>query len=69
MEARNLGAIFQLTGKTPDKVVFSAGASKSAHRSQIMANALGLPVVMPVAKEATALGTELHAHFVEAAGN
>lgn len=73
--ARNLGSIFQLTDRTPDKVVFAAGASKSAHWSQILANAIGLPVVTPVVKEATALGcaaaaaigTGLHADFVEAA--
>lgn len=54
--ARNLAAIFQLSGRTPDKIVFAAGASKSAHWSQILSNATGLPVVTPVVKEATALG-------------
>lgn len=54
--ARNLEAIFRLSGKRPDKIVFAAGASKSAHWSQILASATGLPVVTPVVKEATALG-------------
>ena len=54
--ARNLSAIFALSGKTPDKIIFAAGASKSAHWSQILSDATGLPVVTPVVKEATALG-------------
>lgn len=75
--ARNLSAIFKLSGKTPDKIVFAAGASKSAHWSQILANATGLPVVTPVVKEATALGCAaaaaigigLRRNFVEAAAS
>ncbi|MDQ0323205.1 sugar (pentulose or hexulose) kinase [Pararhizobium capsulatum DSM 1112] len=54
--ARNLAAIFKLSGKTPDKIVFAAGAAKSAHWAQILSDATGLPVVTPVVKEATALG-------------
>uniref|UniRef100_UPI0025D7DAEC autoinducer-2 kinase n=1 Tax=uncultured Nitratireductor sp. TaxID=520953 RepID=UPI0025D7DAEC len=54
--ARNLDAIFTLAGKTPAKIVFAAGASKSAHWAQILSSATGLPVVTPVVKEATALG-------------
>lgn len=73
--ARNLSAIFKLSGKTPDKIVFAAGASKSAHWSQILSDATGLPVVTPVVKEATALGCAaaaaigigLRRDFVEAA--
>lgn len=72
--ARNLAAIFRLSGITPDKVVFAAGASKSAHWSQILADAIGIPVVTPVIKEATALGCAaaasigvgINAGFVEA---
>ncbi len=75
--ARNLSAIFKLSGKTPDKIVFAAGASKSAHWSQILADATGLPVVTPVVKEATALGCAaaaaigigLRRNFVEAAAS
>lgn len=73
--ARNLAAIFKLSGRTPDKIVFAAGASKSAHWSQILSSATGLPVVTPVVKEATALGCAaaaaigigLRRDFVEAA--
>ncbi|EKF43247.1 autoinducer-2 (AI-2) kinase [Nitratireductor indicus C115] len=73
--ARNLSAIFKLSGKTPEKIVFAAGASKSAHWSQILSSATGLPVVTPVVKEATALGCAvaaatgigLYRDFVEAA--
>ncbi|MDO9418633.1 autoinducer-2 kinase [Pararhizobium sp.] len=54
--ARNLSAIFRLSGKTPDKIVFAAGAAKSPHWAQILSDATGLPVVTPVVKEATALG-------------
>ena len=54
--ARNLDAIFKLSGRTPEKIVFAAGASKSARWSQILSSATGLPVVTPVVKEATALG-------------
>lgn len=75
--SRNLSAIFKLSDKTPDKIVFAAGASKSAHWSQILANATGLPVVTPVVKEATALGCAaaaaigigLRRNFVEAAAS
>lgn len=54
--ARNLSEIFKLSGKTPDKIIFAAGAAKSAHWTQILSSATGLPVVTPVVKEATALG-------------
>ena len=49
------------TGKRPEKIVFAGGASKSALWSQIMADALGLPVEVPVVKEASALGTAMMA--------
>lgn len=73
--ARNLSSIFPLTGRTPDKIIFAAGASKSAHWSQILSDATGLPVVTPVVKEATALGCAaaaaigigLHRDFADAA--
>ncbi|MFI5407721.1 autoinducer-2 kinase [Kaistia sp. UC242_56] len=54
--ARNLSAIFKLSGVTPKQIVFAAGAAKSAHWAQILSSATGLPVVTPVVKEATALG-------------
>ncbi|WP_174801288.1 autoinducer-2 kinase [Martelella limonii] len=54
--ARNLSRIFTLSGITPDKIVFAAGAAKSAHWAQILSSATGIPVVTPVVKEATAFG-------------
>lgn len=53
---RNLQAVFELTGRRPDRIVFAGGASKSAHWSQILADVTGLPVVTPRVKEATAQG-------------
>ncbi len=75
--ARNLAAIFKLSGKTPDKIVFAAGAARSAHWAQILSDATGLPVVTPVVKEATALGCAaaagigagLHRDFVDTAAH
>ncbi|MCX5512580.1 autoinducer-2 kinase [Kaistia algarum] len=54
--ARNLAAIFRLSGLAPTQIVFAAGAAKSAHWAQILSSATGLPVVTPVVKEATAMG-------------
>lgn len=75
--ARNLASIFELTGKNPEKIVFAAGAAKSAHWAQILSDATGLPVVTPVVKEATALGCAaaaaigagLHHNFTEITDN
>jgi autoinducer 2 (AI-2) kinase len=49
------------TGGRPEKVVFAGGASKSVLWSQILADALGIPVEVPVVKEATALGAAIMA--------
>jgi autoinducer 2 (AI-2) kinase len=51
--------VAQATGKEPEKIVFAGGASKSALWSQILADVLGVPVQVPVVKEATALGAAL----------
>ena len=51
----------QATGNWPLKIVFAGGASKSALWSQIMADVLGIPVEVPVVKEATALGAAIMA--------
>jgi len=53
---RNLQAVFELTGKRPERLVFAGGASKSPHWAQILADVTGLEVVTPKVKEATALG-------------
>ncbi|MGV8831579.1 MAG: autoinducer-2 kinase [Devosia sp.] len=75
VSARNLEAIFSLSGARPDCIVFAAGAAKSAHWAQMLADVTGLPVVTPKVKEATALGcaaaaaigTGRFGSFVEAA--
>ncbi|MGI6440040.1 MAG: FGGY-family carbohydrate kinase [Sphaerochaetaceae bacterium] len=41
------------------EVVFGGGASKSRVWSQILADVLGIPVKVPVVKEASALGTAM----------
>jgi autoinducer 2 (AI-2) kinase len=47
------------TGNRPEKIVFAGGASKSALWPQIVSDVLGIPVEVPVVKEATALGAAL----------
>ncbi|RUT28858.1 autoinducer-2 kinase [Arsenicitalea aurantiaca] len=54
--ARNLDAIFTLSGRRPERIVFAAGAAKSPHWAQMLATVTGLPVVTPRVKEATAMG-------------
>ena len=49
----------EATGKRPEKIVFAGGASKSSLWPQILANVLGVPVEVPVVKEATALGAAI----------
>ncbi|WP_226551372.1 autoinducer-2 kinase [Celeribacter naphthalenivorans] len=58
---RNLKAVFELSGKQPERIVFAGGASKSAHWAQILADVTGLPVVTPKVKEATAQGCAIAA--------
>lgn len=49
----------EATGHAPDEVVFASGASKGDVWCQIVADVLGLPVRVPVVKEATALGAAI----------
>lgn len=58
---RNLQAVFALSGKHPDRIVFAGGAARSAHWAQILADVTGLPVVTPKVKEATAQGCAIAA--------
>ena len=51
----------EATGKKPDKIVFAGGAAKSSLWPQILADVLGIPVDVPVVKEATALGAAIMA--------
>lgn len=49
----------EATGHMPSEVVFAGGASKSPLWCRILADVLGLPVKVPVVKEATALGAAI----------
>ena len=51
------------TGNIPKEVVFANGASKSDLWCQIVADVLGLPVKVPVVKEASALGAAIIAGY------
>ncbi|GHV94366.1 autoinducer-2 kinase [Spirochaetia bacterium] len=55
----HLRLVEKVTGNRPKKIVFAGGASKSALWSQILTDVLGIPVEVPVVKEATALGAAL----------
>lgn len=55
----NMDLVASVTGKTPQEIIFASGASKSPLWCQIMADVLGLPVRVPVVKEATALGAAI----------
>lgn len=49
----------EVTGKIPEKIVFASGASKSPQWCQMLSDVLGLPIQVPVVKEATALGAAI----------
>lgn len=51
----------EATGHMPSEIVFAGGASKGPLWCQILADVLGLPVKVPVVKEATALGAAIMA--------
>lgn len=57
----NLKLIEEITGQFPKEVVFAGGASKGKLWCQIVADVLGVPVKVPVVKEAAALGTAIAA--------
>ena len=50
-------------GNAPQEIVFAGGASKGDIWCQILADVLGLPVKVPVVKEATALGAAILAGY------
>lgn len=52
----HLDLVREATGNMPNEIVFAGGASKSPLWCQILSDVLGLPVRVPVVKEATALG-------------
>lgn len=53
----------EATGNMPKEIIFAGGASKSPFWSQILADVLGMPVKVPVVKEATALGAAILAGY------
>ncbi len=59
----HLNLVWEATGNKPDAIVFAGGASRSALWCQILSDVLGLPVKVPVVKEATALGTAILAGY------
>ncbi|MEH6943327.1 autoinducer-2 kinase [Bacillus sp. JJ722] len=57
----NFKLIQEKNGFYPSEVIFVGGASKGKLWSQTLADVLGVPVKIPVVKEAAALGTALYA--------
>lgn len=52
----HLDLVREATQNMPTEIIFAGGASKSPLWCQILSDVLGLPVKVPVVKEATALG-------------
>lgn len=61
VSACNLQQIADFTGIHPTSLVFAGGGSKGKLWSQILADVTGLTVMVPVVKEATALGCAIAA--------
>lgn len=59
----HMDLVHEATGNRPSEVIFAGGASKSALWSQILADVLGMPVKVPVVREATALGAAILAGY------
>lgn len=59
----HLDLVKESTGNMPSEIVFAGGAAKSPLWCQILADVLGLPVRIPVVKEATALGAAILAGY------
>lgn len=59
----HLELVKEATGNLPDEIVFAGGAAKSPLWCQIVSDALGLPLRVPVVKEATALGAAILAGY------
>ncbi len=55
----HIDLVEEATGNKPEELVFASGASKSPLWCQILADVTGLPVKVPVVKEATALGAAI----------
>ncbi len=48
-----------LSGKNPDEIIFAGGSSKGFLWPQIIADVMGVPVHIPLVKEATSLGSAI----------
>lgn len=59
----HLELVKEATGNMPESIVFAGGASKSPIWCQILSDVLGLPVRVPVVKEATGLGAAILAGY------
>ena len=59
----HLELVKDATGNMPSEIVFAGGAAKSPLWCQILSDTLGLPVKVPVVKEATALGAAILAGY------
>ena len=59
----HMDLVFESTGHRPEEVVFAGGASKGDIWCQIVADVFGMPVKVPVVKEATALGGAILAGY------
>lgn len=59
----HLELVREATGNAPREIVFAGGASKGDVWCQILSDVLGLPVKVPVVKEATALGAAILAGY------
>lgn len=59
----HLELVREAAGKAPSEIIFAGGASKGAVWCQIIADVLGIPVKVPVVKEATALGAAILAGY------
>lgn len=57
----HLRIVEEIAGVTVEQMVLSGGAAKGELWPQILADALGLPVHVPVVKESTALGAAIYA--------
>ena len=57
----HMDLVREATGGMPEEIIFASGASKSPLWCQILADVMGLPVKVPVVKEATALGAAIMA--------
>lgn len=59
----NIDLVKEFTGNMPESIVFAGGASKSPLWCQILSDVTGLPIRVPVVKEATGLGAAILAGY------